>query len=1127
MKSKMRKVLLGVLVFSIVFSGGLILKKTFFKEDLININELPQEFMDNYFEEVSESNSNEEKDNMLIVTSINGVKDSYGATKIIEAPNNQYFLQYNSKEEKEAAFEKFNSDNSDIEVSENNIYKFLEDTVLVSNYNSWGVEAMGIDTLLDKLENNDLNDVVVAIIDSGLDVNLFNKYYPGRLAGVHNVLENNDNMFDNHGHGTHIAGTIAESTSSNVKILPIKISDENEMHETDIITALNYIAYNQNADVINMSIGSRNYSKGEYNAIESAKKKNIITVAAAGNDNTADPSYPAAYGNTLSISAVDSNKEKAFFSNYGDGIMFAAPGVDVKSILGNNAGITKSHEADENTDGDDDHELMSGTSMAAPHVVAAIANLRGLNKNLTMDDTVTILRRYSDDLGEPGWDEYYGFGFINFKDAQVCDGNDCDEFNVFKSSDRDNLEDIFESYEIEPVLSDYDYGTITNVLGTKVKINYTNGKTFEYQLCDIPDLEMGEYDPSSKDVQTISIKFETSHGIKIDDIFEVTNPQNYESIWEYELVGDNQIEITDFKADSLTGSALYFPSTIDGYTVTGIADRDNTMFGRWKWNSFKKVKYLYLPSTITRIGSHAFSDIVEGTDSTYLPSGLEIVKSDAESIYVGDSAFNTSHSLYELDANVSYVGDEAFSGTPVLHEIKFSDDITHIGNGAFSWSMVYKSIIIPSTITEIGERAFAGDSVSEIIFENNIEKIPNEMFWKSWNLKKVTLPDSVKEIGERAFYNCTSLETINLAEGLTTIENNAFEGALKENGEVGITIPRSVTTIGEDAFKEIDSTAKLYVYSNSVAKSYAHDNNINYVQIDPDTISVQGINSKYHAFDKIDMSNISLELTYNEESTRTETITDNIEIEYPDSREDLRYGDTSVKIIAYNEAGYKIEKDVSIEVLKLQPEFDIPSGLQAHVGQKLSDVQLPDNFEWMDANQSISESGDKVFKAKFVPDDIVNYSTVLDIDITLNVEGESNIPKINDYHIEGNIISGFSLKMSVSALNLSLDDDGYTVEFVNNNDDNGDYIGTGDKIEIYNNNNLVKSYYAVVKGDINGDGLLKLKDLLTVKNYILKFGDVRSEFDDTEYLFNAADYSSDGKISLKDFAQMKIDFLSH
>lgn len=1111
-----KKIFSFILVLTILFDVVVFAKKTFFKEDLININELSQEFMDNYFEEVSNVKE-ENKENMLIITSKEALKDTYGASKVIEAPNHQYFLQYDSEEGKNNALEKFNSDNSDIDVSENSIYELYEDTVLVSSYNSWGVEAMGIDTLLEKLENKELNDVVVAIIDSGLDVDLFNKYYPGRLAGVYNVLENNYNMYDGHGHGTHIAGTIAESTPNNVKIFPIKISDFDGMYESDILTGINYITYNEIADVMNMSFGGSKYSKGQYNAIEAARQKKIISVAAAGNENTSVPSYPSAYGNTISISAVDSNKERASFSNYGDGVMFAAPGVDVKSILGNDTNITKEHENKNIFDGDNDHELLSGTSMATPHVVAAVANLKSLNKNLNFNDTITVLRRYSDDLGDIGWDEYYGFGFINFEDAQPCDGKDCDEFNVFKSSDRDNLEDIFEGYEIEPVLSEYDYGTVTNVLSTKVKINYTNGKIFEYQLCDIADLEMSDYDPLSKEPQTISISFETSHGIKIEDTFEVTNPQNYESIWEYELVGDDDIEITDFKANSLTGSQLYFPSSIDGYTVTGIADRDNTMFEKWKWSSFQKVKYLYLPSSITKIGNHAFSYKSQGIDD-YIQNGLVVVKSDADSIYVGDNAFRVSPSLYEFDANVSYVGDEAFRGTQSLRKIGFTDDITHIGNGAFGWSMTYGSFIIPQTITEIGERAFAGDSISEIIFENDIEAIPNEMFWNSWNLEKVTLPDSVKQIGENAFYHCTNLETINLPDGLTTIGNNAFEGAFKENGEVVITIPKSVTTIGEDAFKDIDSTAKLYVYSNSVPKTYAHDNDINYVQIDPDTVSVQGINSQYHVFDTIDMSNVSLELTYNEESVRTETITENIEIEYPDSRQDLRYGDTSVKIIAYNEMGYKIEKNVSIEVLKLQPEYTVPTGLSANKGQKLSQVELPSGFEWTNGNQVINEAG--IYKARFVPTDSINYETVENIDIAITVRLTNSETGLDEQYVVEqnngvNHLFGIALNTNISDLNnLGLDSDNYIKVF----DSNGSLklsgkVGTGNVIKVYNNDDFVTSYTVVIKGDVNGDGDFKIGDIVKLYNYM---------YDDfpSDCYKKAADYNNDGQNLVGDIVKM-------
>ena len=124
--------------------------------------------------------------------------------------------------------------------------------------------------------------------------------------------------------------------------------------------------------------------------------------------------------------------------------------------------------------------------------------------------------------------------------------------------------------------------------------------------------------------------------------------------------------------------------------------------------------------------------------------------------------------------------------------------------------------------------------------------------------------------------------------------------------------------------------------------------------------------------------------------------------------------------------------------------------------------------------------------------------------------------------------NSIELNTPIDNLNLGYDSN-YEVKVFKNDGalKTSGFVGTGDEIKIYQNGTLVNSYYASVKGDISGDGQLKLKDLLTVKNYILKFGDVRSEFDNTEYLFDAGDYSGDGKISLKDFAQMKIDFLSH
>ena len=347
------------------------------EEDMTNISQCSKKFMDKYFKESKAIKESDNKDKILIVTSKTKIKNGEGASKIIEAPNNQYILQYDSYEEKNEALENLKTDNNIVSVEENIIYTKTE-----SEYNSWGIEKIGLDLAKQAVDTKELNDITVAIIDTGCDMNLFNKNYPGKIVETYNVLNPEDKMVDEDGHGTHIAGTIAEGTPSNVKILPIKVSTDGNMYNTDIIEAINYIVYNNKADVINMSFGSYYRSESIYQAINAANQKNIICVAAAGNDNTSSKHYPSAYDNTMSIAACDSNLKKASFSNFGSTITFTAPGVDILSING----------------------TMSGTSMATPHAVSATAILKSYNDNYTLEDTIDILKEYAIDLGNVGRD---------------------------------------------------------------------------------------------------------------------------------------------------------------------------------------------------------------------------------------------------------------------------------------------------------------------------------------------------------------------------------------------------------------------------------------------------------------------------------------------------------------------------------------------------------------------------------------------------------------------------------------------------------------------------------------------------------------------------------------------------
>lgn len=762
-----KKVICFLFIFLFLFVTSLFIYKYYnSKDDYININSLSKKFINTYLDN-NQKITEKSKENILIITTKEKNLEKYGASNIIEAPNNQYYLQYENRYDKEKALNKLKNDN--VIVSENIVHTIDEETVLVSSYNSWGVEAMGMDTLKEKLQNKELNDVVVAIIDTGLNVDLFNKNYPNRLAGMYSIVASDKAMVDEVGHGTHIAGTIAESTPDNVKIFPVKVSTTKNIYETDVVAAINYVTHNKVANVMNMSFGSYAYSTNEYNAIEAARKNNIISVAAAGNDNVSRLDYPGSFDNTICVASVTSGLEKSDFSNFGDSIMFSAPGTDIVSINGK----------------------MSGTSMATPHVASAISYLQAMNNNLSYEDIILLLRRYSDDLGDVGWDEIFGYGFINFKEANVCDNTDCDEFNVFKKSLRDdvNSDAIVKSYEITPVLTKYNYGTINNILNTKVTLTYNNNKKAEYYLGNINNKTIEGYDPESSEEQTVTINLKTPIGYQINETIKIKHPDYYESVWEYNKINETDIELTKFKDSNFKSQDLYVTSSIDGYNVVAIADGTKSIFYD-NWEAFKNARNLYLPSTLTKLGNHALN----GDTVNY----LNYIKSDAEYLEVRDYAFYSSRSLMTIDANISYIGNYAFYWVDGLMSIKFSDKLTHIGDYAFLHGMYQgSSITIPSTVTEIGIGAFQNSNLKEITFLNEFEKVSDSMFYGSNFLEKVTLPSTVKEIGTSAFRICKKLKEVNLPEGLETIGNFAFASAFISGKVV---IPTTVTSLGTNVF---------------------------------------------------------------------------------------------------------------------------------------------------------------------------------------------------------------------------------------------------------------------------------------------------------------------------------------
>ena len=1119
MNKKLKKSLLIVLIIVILLSGMLLLYKSNFfqKQERFNISYLPTEFVEKYFEEIGKADSNTEKENMLIVISDNKIKNSYGAKKIIEAPNHQYILQYNSEKQKKSALQQLKKDKKIESVEENDIY-----TIEEGNYNSWGIEKMALDHAIVSANANteNMQQITVAVIDTGCDITLFNKYYGGKILEFYNVLEQSTTvMTDESGHGTHVAGTIAEGTPNNVKILPIKVSKTGDMYYSDVIAAINYIVYKNNAQVINMSFGGYGYNEALDQAIESAKVKNIISVAAAGNDNTSKKHYPASFDNTISIASVDSDLNKSTFSNYGAEISFAAPGTNIRSIMGKDTYISKRNG---NND-DDDHEVISGTSMATPHAVSAVAILKGYNKDLTFENVFNILKDNAIDLGEKGWDKYYGNGLISFKDVNFCDGSYCDELGIYKDSNK-NISSI-EAPEL--IFTRYNYYSTTNIMGSKVIVHYTDNTSEEKLLGELPNVEILNYDPTASDSQTVTIKVDT-----LTTDIQVTNPTNYEMGWEYNVLSNGKIEITGYKNHNLGIKKLYVPETIDSKQVVAFAD--NFKFAE-TGSDIESYNYLYVSSNFARFGNYSLA----GTNIKYVYGAnnkieigshafenSKIVSIDALITKIEDYAFKDCFELISIKTweenpwyEVLSIGKYAFYNCKKLATIKMLTDFSNhsigdVGDYAFynCVSLAYFDLTPESNIGDyafyethlltdidlyqsdsIGKYAFHGSGISEAKFSINLEKINESAFENCKNLKTVSFVGG--RIESKAFWN-SGVETFDISSKLEYISEDAFAytpmkrcegisegGKYKSVSQLGIVesstnklivgftdntgasntdipdyitevgdyaftgnnnlkkiiIPATVTKIGVHAFEDCyqlsdvymlgntitfgndtfkrsfegdiqEENLKIYVHKDSSIKQFVKSKNLNYRHIEPDEMVVSNYEKKYKALSQVDFRNLEVKLIYYEEKTREEIL--NI-MDYKkiaplskgvgfavyyqtEGAYNFQYGDSSFIVEAKNEVGYLTEKNIGVTVEKATPTYIIPIGLTADFGQKLSEIILPEHFEWMDKDQIITGSGEAVYKAKYVPDDMKNYEIVENIDITITVTNSKTIidPKI-------------------------------------------------------------------------------------------------------------------------------------
>ncbi|MCD6527639.1 MAG: S8 family serine peptidase [Desulfuromonas sp.] len=445
-------------------------------------------------------------------------------------------------------------------------------------------------------------DVIVAVVDTGVAFEDYDQYVPRNahngyyvnylqapdlaqtsfVAG-YDFINDDAHPNDDQGHGTHVTGTIAQSTNNGIgaagiafdtTIMPVKVLDSNGSGSYTAIAEGIYFAADNGAQVINMSLGGGSESITLENALIYAYNEGVTIVCASGNDGFTNAiSYPATYdAYCIAVGATRYDEAVSYYSNQGASLDITAPGGDTgidQNGDGYGDGILQQTFGDNPTDFG--YYFYQGTSMATPHVSGVAALLLAQDINRTPDHIREILQNTAKDSGPTGWNTGYSWGIVDAASALSYAAIPNSIPVAVISSPADGSEDIAISFDGSNSYDDdgdaltYRWNFGDGIIGSGVTTTHSYTSGDDYTVSLIVNDGKADSEATTTTLTIIEVNDPPQADAGIDQTAIVGQVVHFDAAGSYAIDGDIISYEWDF-GDGASGSG----ETTDHIYTTGI-----------------------------------------------------------------------------------------------------------------------------------------------------------------------------------------------------------------------------------------------------------------------------------------------------------------------------------------------------------------------------------------------------------------------------------------------------------------------------------------------------------------------------------------------------------------------------